>query len=597
MSLFKELQRRNVFRVAAAYVVVAWLLIQVGATLEPAMHLPDWVDSVLAFFLLLGFPVALFMAWAYELTPDGLKQDSEVSKGDPARAVASRKWDRMIIAVLLLALGYFAVDRFLMPNEAPGRDMTAQQTPGAEQDAPAPVEAVPKSIAVLPFVNMSSDPEQEYFSDGLTEELLNLLAGIEELKVAARTSSFYYKDKLDAVTLDEVARQLEVAHILEGSVRKGGDQVRITAQLIKAEDGFHLWSATYDRKLDDIFAIQDEIAAAVVDALKVTLLGDAPHVKVIDTESYELALHGRHLFNRRAPGDLEDALSLFERAVELDTANAMAWTGMAPIYLWIFDPPHLEDALHATARAMELEPDNPEVLVRRAQSLWYSGSTEEAWETWQKAQDLGQENQLVLSMSAGMAQNKGLLDRTIDLQRKALRLDPLHTTNVSNMASYLVRAGRFEEAAQWADRFEQLGPGHPSAALIRAEISLFTGDAAAAKQYFSRSSGNIPESRMDGDLYDTVMHSSILFSTGDHQGSLELLEQFKAELGDSAPVYVAWMHAWRGEHDEAFEWLARAIDGVDDFPADELLSPFLYGLHDDPRWDVYAEYIRKRQES
>jgi TolB-like protein len=299
MSLIKELKRRNVFRVAVAYGVVAWLLIQVGATLEPAMHLPEWTDSILAFFLLLGFPIAMFFAWAYELTPDGLKRDGDIAPDAGERAVASQKWDRLIILLLVLALGYFAVDKYFITESA--IESAGLNPDAAETDALTGVSS--KSIAVLPFVNMSSDPEQEYFSDGLTEELLNLLAGIDDLKVAARTSSFFYKNKVEDIPMREIAQQLEVAHILEGSVRRDGNQIRITAQLIKADDGFHLWSETYDRTLDSIFVIQDEIAAVVVDQLKITLLGELPHAKVVNTESLDLTMEGRYLFNRRQEGD------------------------------------------------------------------------------------------------------------------------------------------------------------------------------------------------------------------------------------------------------------------------------------------------------
>ena len=294
MSFVEELKRRNVFRVAIAYMVIAWLVMQVGDTMGPALLLPEWVDSLLAFFLVLGFPVALFFAWAFELTPDGLKKDQELEAGESHWAANSRRLDRIIIVVLALALGYFAVDKLALDS---GDQPIPAETAALSDNASKPIDSIDevsaRSIAVLPFVNMSSDPEQEYFSDGLTEELLNLLAGIDELKVAARTSSFYYKDKRNLVTLPEIAKQLAVAHLLEGSVRKSGDNIRITTQLIKADDGFHVWSKTYDRKLEDIFAIQDEIAEAVVEALKVTLLGEAPKARVVNTEAYELTPQGR----------------------------------------------------------------------------------------------------------------------------------------------------------------------------------------------------------------------------------------------------------------------------------------------------------------
>ena len=242
MSLFAELKRRNVFRVGLAYVVLSWLLLQVGDTLAPALHLPEWINSALAFFLILGFPLAIFFAWAFELTPDGLKLEKNVDRDASITPVTGRKLDRTIIAILVVALGYFV----WQSQKAPTVDEIVETVAGQE------------SIAVLPFENMSSDDEQEYFSDGLTEELLNLLAKIPELKVTSRTSAFFYKGK--DIKLSEVGRELDVDHILEGSVRKSGKKIRITAQLIEVENDTHLWSDTWDRDLDDVFVIQDEIA-------------------------------------------------------------------------------------------------------------------------------------------------------------------------------------------------------------------------------------------------------------------------------------------------------------------------------------------------
>ena len=226
MSFFTELKRRNVFRVAAAYLVAGWLLIEVSATLEETLRLPEWADTLLAFFLILGFPIALFFSWAYEITPEGIKREKDIEVDDASRAHTAQRLNWVVIVLLVLAVGLFVVDRFVLEDRgtdtAPAPEVVEQVSPPPETAGEAQAEdvllaGVPElSIAVLPFVNMSSDPEQEYFSDGLTEELLNLLAKVQELKVAARTSSFYYKDKLEDIPLLEIARQLEVAHVLEG---------------------------------------------------------------------------------------------------------------------------------------------------------------------------------------------------------------------------------------------------------------------------------------------------------------------------------------------------------------------------------------------
>jgi TolB-like protein/Flp pilus assembly protein TadD len=505
--------------------------------------------------------------------------------------LGARKWDRLIIVVLLLAVAYFAIDKYLL-QDGPGA--LAPEDAAEAAGAPPPLDRKPvepigraaipaQSIAVLPFVNLSSDPEQEYFSDGLTEELLNLLAGIAELKVAARTSSFYYKDKLDQVPLLEIARQLEVAHVLEGSVRKSGQQVRITAQLIKADDGYHLWSQTYDRKLDDIFVIQDEISAAVVDALKVTLLGEAPHTRVINTESWELTLQGRFYFNRRGPGDMQRALELFQRAVELDPDNATAWVGVAPLYVYLLDPPRIEEAMVALDKALALEPEHPEALIRKAMVLWFDGQFEASAIVRQRAAAAGPDNPLVLSVLAGEEFAQGNFDQAIVLQRRAVALDPMHVVNVGNLAAYLVAAGRWEEAEPWALKRHEMAPGDNARGGSLTEIYLFRGDAQAAL-------AQLPEELDDELLKSTqggilVTASAVRHSVGDDAGSLEAVAQYRQQFADSIPLQMAYMHAWRGENDQAFEWLERTFKQYPDPNYKGLiLSPYLYSLHDDPRW-------------
>jgi TolB-like protein len=290
MSFFTELKRRNVFKVAAAYIIVGWLIMQAGDTLAPALHLPEWVNSLLAYFLILGFPLALFFAWAYEMTPDGIKKEKEVDRTQSVTHVTGQKLNYTIIALLVAALGYFVFDKFVLQPQK-----TAESTMALEQ-ADTAKASDERSIAVLPFVDMSANSDNEYFSDGLSEELLNILAKIKELRVAGRTSSFAFKGKNEDLRI--IGEKLNVNSILEGSVRKDDqrNRVRITAQLINVEDGYHLWSETYDRDLNDIFAIQDEIAHKVAMALRITLLGEdeARLEQVASTEinAYDLYLKG-----------------------------------------------------------------------------------------------------------------------------------------------------------------------------------------------------------------------------------------------------------------------------------------------------------------
>ncbi len=251
-SIWGELRRRNVVRVAIAYAIVAWLIIEVSATTFPMLKLPEWGATLVTVLLMIGFPVALIFAWAFELTPEGLKKEKDVDRSESITHATGRKLDFAIIGVLAIAVAYFVLEKFFWSDDM------------------APASRVDASIAVLPFVNMSGDPDQEYFSDGITEEIINTLVAIDELQVTGRTSSFTFKDRTE-VDLKTIGQVLGVSTILEGSVRKAGNDVRITAQLITAVNGFHLWSETYDRELTDIFAIQEEIATAIGEALQVEL--------------------------------------------------------------------------------------------------------------------------------------------------------------------------------------------------------------------------------------------------------------------------------------------------------------------------------------
>ncbi len=292
MSLISELRRRNVLRMAAAYLAGSWLLLQIVEMMLPAF---GYADAAMRYFVIvlgIGFIPTMAISWAFEWTPEGLKREQDAApKGETAKAHA-KTWDRIILVVMALALGFFAFDRFVLSPQREAALIASATEAGAEMER-AKVSAIAyESVAVLPFANMSADPANEYFSDGLTETLLHMLAQITDLKVAARTSSFAFKNK--NVDIRKIAAELGVAHVLEGSVQRANNRVRITAQLIRAEDGFHVWSQNYDRTLDDIFAIQDEIAADVANALGSTLLAGNDEAVVglftDDVDAYDIYL-------------------------------------------------------------------------------------------------------------------------------------------------------------------------------------------------------------------------------------------------------------------------------------------------------------------
>ena len=354
MSFLAELRRRNVIRMAGLYLVGAWLVVQVAETLLPIFGTPAWVLKTLVVLLALGIVPALVFSWLYELTPAGIRRDDGAAAAQEGASQTGRRMDRLIIAGLGAIVALFAADRFWSPpgqgtattavadSSAPASESTsaASVDPAASRATPAQ-----KSIAVLAFANLSEDAGNEHFADGISEELLNVLAKVPELKVAARTSAFHFKGK--DTPIPEVARQLGVAYVLEGSVRKAGDRVRITAQLISAADGFHLWSESFDRELKDVFALQDEIAGVIAGKLQLTLGSSARAAVLVDPQAHGLLLEGRHYWTLRTRDGFDRAEAAYERALEIDPGFAQAHAAMAE--LW---------AIRGWYRLLESEPDS-----------------------------------------------------------------------------------------------------------------------------------------------------------------------------------------------------------------------------------------------
>ena len=503
-----------------------------------------------------------------DVSPD---VDSAVETGEPALLRLRRP--AVIIPALLIvaALGYFLVRGAFVPR-------------GAESGLATPV-----SIALLPLLDLSPEGNFGYFADGLSEDLLNLLAGIEELEVAARTSSFYFKDKLGEIALSEIGKELQVTHVLEGSVRKDGDRIRISAQLIEVDSGFHVWSDSWDRTLDDVFAIQDEIAAAVAAALQINLLGDAPKTRAIDPESYELALQARFLYARRDEGDLQQAAKLFERAVEIDPDNAVAWVGLAPLYLWLFDPPRIEDALSATERAVALDPTNPEAWSRRATALRVAGNASFR-EAWARAESLGDDNSLIQSQIAGHRTQVGDLEGAIEAQQRAVALDPLNPGNLLVLSELLIRAGRLDEAGAHADKVLILTPNGSLGLTLMADLRLLQGRPEEARDLIGRRtvetgglSGGVNSSRI---WYVAVIEHA----QGNPAGADAALARFIAEYGAEQPLSVACIYAWREDRDAAFQWLDRALELHPELSVQYSWEPWLNSLEEDPRW---AELLQR----
>ena len=340
MTVFRELKRRNVFKVATAYLITAWLILQVASVIEPHIGLPSWFIPFIITILTLGLPIACLLAWAFELTPEGIKATKLVAKEESITATTGKKMNTHIIIAMSIAMVFLIYQAYFTSDDtvelvSAERQVNSENINKVEDNIDNDTNLV--SIAVLPFVNMSNDPEQEYFSDGLSEELLNVLAGIEQLKVAARTSSFFFKDK--NMDVADIAQKLKVEHILEGSVRRSGNQLRVTAQLIKADTGYHLWSSTYDYEFEDVFKIQDEISLAVAKQLKVTLLPEEKD-KIVshqygtkNASANDAYMLGRYHMRARTPESLKKAEKAFNKSLVLDENNQLAISGLVDTLL------------------------------------------------------------------------------------------------------------------------------------------------------------------------------------------------------------------------------------------------------------------------
>jgi TolB-like protein/Tfp pilus assembly protein PilF len=583
MSFFAELKRRNVIRVAVAYIIVGWLLLQVSDTLVPALHLPGWFHSGVAFLLIIGFPVALIFAWAFEMTPEGLRKEKDVDRTQSITQVTGQKLNYTIIALLVAAVAYFAWDKFAPDPEQQPETVNQPVTPALSVPPQDRVTETDKSIAVLPFVNMSDDGSNEYFSDGLSEELLNLLAQIPELKVAARTSSFQFKGQTGDI--ETIARQLKVANVLEGSVRKSGNQVRITAQLINAENGYHLWSETYDRTLENIFKVQDEIAAAVVDALKITLLGGAPVADEVNPDAYALFLKGRYHYSKTNKTSLEKAVEAYQQALEIDPEYAAALAGLAIATSWqagyeyIEYEPGVRMALAAAAKAVELDPNLALAWVSlsgvQGTYLW---DWQASYESAQKAIALDPANSDALAQAAEITRDLGELDESLLMYQKAVEVDPLNLVAINQLARAYSSVGRLEEAEQQYLNLLTLSPGH--------------GGGHSQYAYLLLQMGRFEDALAQADLekeihWNLLLRVFALYSLGRTEESEEHLKVFIDQYQDFWAYQIAEVYAWRNEPDEAFKWLEAALAYRDPGLSNLLSDPTLSSLHGDPRWEPY----------
>jgi adenylate cyclase len=595
-NFFDELKRRNVIRAAGLYLVGAWLLTQVASTVLPMFGAPDWLPRSIVVLLAIGFIPALIFSWVFELTPQGLKRDEDVPPEQSIAPKTGRRMDRMIIVVLLLAVGYFAVDKFVLN---PRRERSPAKLPSSESNA-APNE---KSVAVLAFANLSDDKGSEYFSDGISEELLTVLQKIPGLHVAARTSAFSFKGKNP--TAQEIGQKLGVAHLVEGSVRKAGDVVRIAARLTQANTGEEQWSENYTRNLKDVFAVQTELAQTIVEQLRGQLTIGAANsttkaeiqaeVRAAEkggtknVEAHESYLQGRFFINRHSEKETDQARVAYERAVELDPKFALAWAGLAQTHVWDCNyateggqksfNAHLAAAREAVGRALALEPDLPDALFPRAMiETNFDYNWKGAAETLRKALALAPQDPALLMEAGNLAGARGEKTQSLEFNRRAVALDPVNAQARAFLAASLSVSGPQEEARAEYGRMIELNPSAPNSHAGVGLTYLLEGkfeEAAVAAQ------------KDAADWARLLIVSCARWAQRKIPESDAALAELIAIASETGAYQIAEVYGYRNDKDHAFEWLERARRqhdaGLPGLRADTLLSR----LHDDARWDAF----------
>jgi adenylate cyclase len=596
VSLFAELRRRNVFRVAAAYVVTAWLVIQVVETILPAFGFGDTAVRYVTIAFAVGLIPVLVLSWVFEWTPEGLKREGEVDESAPASIKAARRLDRMILVVLAIALGYFAFDKFVLEAQrlTAERERQAQLLSEATEEArqAGRTEALIESygdlsIAVLPFDDMSAEGDQEYMSDGIAEELLTLLARIPQLRVISRSSAFSFKGK--DIEIPRIAERLNVAHILEGSVRKAEDRVRISVQLIDARSDTQLWSESYDRTLDDIFAIQEDIAATVAGQLKATLLTNPPKLEKTDPEAYALYLQARHLGRQFTAEGFEQSSALYRQALAIDPEYAPAWAGLTMNYnnLAMVGESPAEEAFalakEAAGQALLVDPENALALSRLGFTIMvHDGDLAEAARHMEKALALDPSDPAVGGNAAVLLSILGRQEQAITLFELMTARDPINPVSYANLGLIYIYADRWDDAISALQSALRLSPGSIRAHFFIGEALLFKGDAEAALQSMELEAS---------EVLNLLGLTLAQFALGRLEPSDEALADLIEKHGEDARFSIASAFAFRNEADDAFEWLEAAAKYGDQPLAFAPADPLFRNLHDDPRWMPYLEQI------
>jgi TolB-like protein/Tfp pilus assembly protein PilF len=583
-NFFAELKRRNVYKVAVAYAIVAWLLIQAASILFPTFEAPAWVMKVVVTAIIFGFPVALILAWAFELTPEGIKREKDVAPNESIARTTGRKLVGITVALAVIAAGLFAF-QFL-------RSKSATTIPGITS-TPSAASAGPiseKSIAVLPFENLSRDPENAFFASGIQDEILTRLAKIGALKVISRTSTQQYQSKPQSLT--EIAKQLGVANILEGSVQKTGDRVRITVQLISALSDSHLWADTYDRKLIDTFGVESDVAQKIASSLEAQLTGSEQRAIAArpteNTEAYQLYLKGKFFWNKRTGDDLKAAADLFRQAVAVDPnyANAYAGLAQADLLIPVFGAGAPRDffpkAKAAAERAIELDETSAEGHSALAMLLCFDFKFPASEAEFRRAIQLNPNyatahhwfgNSLLVSL--------GRFDEGIREGERAVELDPLSLIINADLGSTFMIGRRYDEAIAQLRRTLALDGNFSYAHWNLGEALYLKGDVNAAIAEYEKARA------LDDDPEVLGLLARAYAETGKREQALEILRKLQ-ETGQNQYIrsYVySLIYIGLGDKATAIEYLEKAREGFETPDTTWLkVDPLFDPLRSEPRF-------------
>ena len=568
-SFFSELKRRNVYKVAVAYIVGGWALSQGIAQVFPVFDVPNWAIRLVVLLIIIGLPVALVLAWAFEITPQGIKRTETADAMPQVGRQKKNAWIYVVVVGVVVSIGLFFLGRYSAGHAAPRQSEAATSVPA-------------KSIAVLPLLNESGDPKDEYFSDGLSEELIAALAQISGLKVIGRSSSFRFKDRTEEPKA--IGEKLGVGTLLEGTVRKQGDKVRIVAELINAADGIEVWTRTFDRELKDIFAVQQEIAKAVAESLKVTLLGSeekATQMATKSVEAHNAYLQGHFYSVRRNAEDYRKAIDYFDQAIQLDPNYALAYAERSEVWTVVGDltgqrstafPKARSDAEKAVAIAPSLAEAHAALGWFRAFAEWKFA---EGLSELQRAKELSPANPTANDLLARVIVYTGQMEEAERQARQAVELDPLSAGTQFTLGRVLFYAGKLDEAFAAGREMAELQPSASSSHRWQVMVAVQRGDGETA----------LREAQLEPD--DTIRPFELALAQyvrGDIKASDAALAELIANSRDSLAYQVAQVYAVRNEVDKAFEWLQIAFDNHDGGMPSLLVDPVLRGLRDDPRY-------------